>query len=170
MGSENEAEQSGGRPCRLADSQQVQADIRTHLIHRPARTSSATAWWSSKFPPIGFDPAWLSCCCGLFLGPLKLAAAVNPDAVQRSRPSGAPAPRSPSSSRGAWRPHGPRLEPRPLRHTHQHDMSRFVEHRPHHLVAAPRYLAPLRSDLARDCSAGVRPNTASTAWRVTAGR
>ena len=33
--------------------------------------------------------------------------------------------------------HGPGLEPAPLRQTHQHDMSRFVEHRPHHLVPAP---------------------------------
>ena len=33
MGSEDEVEQSLGRPCR----RQVQADMRTHLIHRPAR-------------------------------------------------------------------------------------------------------------------------------------
>jgi len=35
MGSEDEAEQSLGRPCR--GCRQVQADMRTHLIHRPAR-------------------------------------------------------------------------------------------------------------------------------------
>src|ERR1700758_4524057 len=33
MGSEDEVEQSFRRPCR----RQVQADMRTHLIHRPAR-------------------------------------------------------------------------------------------------------------------------------------
>jgi hypothetical protein len=33
MGSENEVEQSLGRPCH----RQVQADSRTHLIRRPAR-------------------------------------------------------------------------------------------------------------------------------------
>jgi len=36
MGFEDEAEQSFGRPCRQSQ-RQVQADIRTHLIHRPAR-------------------------------------------------------------------------------------------------------------------------------------
>jgi hypothetical protein len=36
MGFEDEAEQSLGRPCR-SDERQVQADMRTHLIHRPAR-------------------------------------------------------------------------------------------------------------------------------------
>jgi hypothetical protein len=40
MGSENEVEQSNGRPCRW----QVQATERTHLIHRPARDT---------IPPLG---------------------------------------------------------------------------------------------------------------------
>src|ERR1700730_6184727 len=40
MGSENEVEQSNGRPCRW----QVQATERTHLIHRPARDT---------IPPVG---------------------------------------------------------------------------------------------------------------------
>ena len=35
MGSEDKVEQSLGRPCR--SWRQVQADMRTHLIHRPAR-------------------------------------------------------------------------------------------------------------------------------------
>ena len=36
MGFEDEVKQSFGRPCRRTDGQ-VQADIRTHFIHRPAR-------------------------------------------------------------------------------------------------------------------------------------
>ncbi len=32
--------------------------------------------------------------------------------------------------------HGPGLEPEPLRRTHRHDLSCFVEHHPHHLVPA----------------------------------
>ena len=31
------------------------------------------------------------------------------------------------------------LEPGPFRRTHQHDLRRFVEHHPHHLVSTPRY-------------------------------
>jgi hypothetical protein len=66
-----------------------------------------------------------------------------------SRPTDVPAPRSPSLSRAVpCDLHGPRLEPRPLHLAHQHDMGRFVEHRPHHLVAAPRYRAA-SVDLAR---------------------
>src|SRR3974377_2092329 len=45
MGSEYEAEQSLWRPYR----RQVQADMRTHLIHRPARDIYSTAWWNSSF-------------------------------------------------------------------------------------------------------------------------
>src|SRR5215467_5226475 len=33
--------------------------------------------------------------------------------------------------------HRPGLEPGPFRRTHQHDLGRFVEHHPHHLVSAP---------------------------------
>ena len=36
MGFEDEVEQSMQRPCRQT-KRQVQADMRTHLIHRPAR-------------------------------------------------------------------------------------------------------------------------------------
>ena len=41
----------------------------------------STAWWnSSSFPPIEFDFAWFSCCCGLFPSPSEVGA-VNPYAV-----------------------------------------------------------------------------------------
>src|SRR5579863_7643630 len=57
----------------FADGRQVQADIRTHLIHRPAR---------DIIPPLGGArvPSIGSCCCrGLVPGPAELGA-VNPDA------------------------------------------------------------------------------------------
>jgi hypothetical protein len=72
MGSEDEAEQSLGRPCR----RQVQADMRTHLIHRPAR---------DIIPPFGgarfssFDPA-RPLRRQSFSGPFKFSA-INPDAM-----------------------------------------------------------------------------------------
>src|SRR3984957_12991740 len=41
----------------------------------------STAWWSSGFSPLGYDPERFSCCCrGLFSGPAELGA-VDPDAV-----------------------------------------------------------------------------------------
>src|SRR5512132_701733 len=61
---------------------QVQADIRTHLIHRPARDIS-TARWGSSFPPIAFDSARFSRRCNL-PGPTELGA-VHPDAVHDHR-------------------------------------------------------------------------------------
>src|SRR5262249_43027455 len=41
-------------------------------------------WWSSSFPPIGFDPVRISCCWGLFPGPTE-PGAVNPYAVHDHR-------------------------------------------------------------------------------------
>src|SRR5205085_11109361 len=51
MGFEDEVERSFGRPCR----RQVQADMRTHLIHRPARDT---------IPPLGGArvSSYLWCC------------------------------------------------------------------------------------------------------------
>src|SRR6476659_6160089 len=60
---------------------QVQADIRTHLIHRPARDIFPPPV-ELEFSPIGFDPERFSCCCcrGLLPGPPELGT-INPDAV-----------------------------------------------------------------------------------------
>jgi hypothetical protein len=76
MGAEDEAEQSLGRPCH----RQVQADSRTHLIHRPARDTISTRLVELEFAPVVIGSTWLSCRCG-FSGPAELGA-VNPDAVQ----------------------------------------------------------------------------------------
>jgi hypothetical protein len=68
---------TGGLAVRLTA---VQADMRSHLIHRPAR-DIIPPLGGAQFPPIAFDPARFSCCCcGLFPGPSELSA-VNPYAV-----------------------------------------------------------------------------------------
>ena len=47
MGFEDEVEQSNGRPFRQTDGR-VQAEVRTHLIHRPARDIIPPMRWSSS--------------------------------------------------------------------------------------------------------------------------
>ena len=91
----------------------VQADIRTHLIHRPARDIFPLLG-GFRFSPIAFDPVRFSCCCcGLLPGPPELGA-VNPDAVHnhgqpaRQRHDRLLHPAAPGDL------HGPRLEPRPF--------------------------------------------------------
>ena len=80
MGFEDDVETSVTRPCRQIDDW-VQADMRTHLIHRPARDIIPAAPVELGFSPIGFNPARFSCCCRvLFPGPAELSA-VNPYAV-----------------------------------------------------------------------------------------
>src|SRR4029453_1399554 len=88
-----------------------------------------------EFPPIAFDPpARLSHRCDL-PGPAELGA-VNPDAVHDH---------GQSTRQGHNRLFqlavpgdlSPDLEPGPFCRTHQHDMGRFVEQCPHHLIPAP---------------------------------
>jgi hypothetical protein len=79
MGFDNEAEQSSPRPCRQVE-RQVQADMRTHLIHRPARDTNPPLV-ELEFSPIGFDAERLSWCCSRWLpGPPELGA-INPYGV-----------------------------------------------------------------------------------------
>jgi hypothetical protein len=92
---------------------QDQADIRTHLIHRPARDIFPLLG-GFRFSPIAFDPVrFSSCCCGLLPGPPELGA-VNPDAVHnhgqpaRQRHDRLLHPAAPGDL------HGPRLEPGPF--------------------------------------------------------
>src|ERR1700678_187163 len=102
------------------------------------RGTSFHHWVDLEFPPIAFDPARYSCRCG-FPGPSELGA-VNPDAVQDHGQSTCQShdrlfhPAAPGDL------HRPGLEPRPFLRT-QHALSCFVEHDPHHLVAAARYSA-----------------------------
>ena len=55
MGSEDEAEQSNGRPCRQTTAGPSGHTNSPHPSSREGHRS--TARWSSSFPPIGFDPA-----------------------------------------------------------------------------------------------------------------
>ena len=110
----------------------IRATMRTHLIHRPAR---------DIMPPRGGARVsfyrhlilQVSCCCGLSR-PAELGA-VHPDAVHdhgqstRQRHDRLFHPATPGDL------HRPRLEPAPFLRT-QHALSGFVEHDPHHLIAA----------------------------------
>jgi hypothetical protein len=75
MGSEDKVEQSLGRPCPMAGPSGHANS--PHPSSREGRHS--TAWWSSKYPPIAFDPERTSYRCS-FSGPSELAA-ISPDAV-----------------------------------------------------------------------------------------
>src|SRR6516225_2454093 len=68
-----------------SDEPQVQADIRTHLIHRPARDIIPPRG-GARVPPIAFDPLGLSYRC-YFPGPAELGAvnhSVVPDDCQQA--------------------------------------------------------------------------------------
>jgi hypothetical protein len=78
MGFEDEAEQSIGRPYRQTNGRSKRPSELTSSI--VPRGTSFHRRVELEFPPIGFDPVRLSCCCGLFPGPSELSA-VNPDAV-----------------------------------------------------------------------------------------
>jgi len=74
MGFDDEVEQSYPRPCRQFE-RQVQADMRTHLIHRPAR---------DIFPLLGGSRVFSS---GLILNGFHAAAAVGSRVHRNSVPS-----------------------------------------------------------------------------------
>src|SRR3954447_10076090 len=79
MGSEDEAEQSFGRPCRQCDARSKRTYELTSSI-----VPQGTSFHRSvelEVSPIGSDPERFSCCCrGLLPAPPELGA-VNPDAV-----------------------------------------------------------------------------------------
>src|SRR5271168_210686 len=124
-----------------SNRRQIQADTRTHLIHRPARDIIPPLGGARvSFYFIGLDPSQFSCCCrsALFSGPAELGA-VNPDAVHDH---GQPSRQRHDHLLHSAMPgdlHRPGLEPGPFRRTHQHDPCGFVEHHPHHLISASRY-------------------------------
>ena len=79
MGFEDEVEQSIGRPCRQLNGRSKRhCELTSSIV---PRGTSFHRRMELEFPPIGFDPVRLSCCCrGLFPCPAELGA-VNPDAV-----------------------------------------------------------------------------------------
>jgi len=75
MGSEDKVEQSLGRPCPMTGP-----SGHANSPHPSSREGHhSTAWWSSKYPPIAFDPERTSYRCSSS-GPSELAA-ISPDAV-----------------------------------------------------------------------------------------
>src|SRR5262245_11565784 len=79
MGFEDKVEQSLGRLCRQIDGWSKRTcELTSSIVPRGTSFHHPV---ELECPPIGFDPAGLSCCCrGLFPGPTELSA-VNPDAV-----------------------------------------------------------------------------------------
>ena len=145
MGFEDEAEQSFGRPCRQTNGRSKRTYDLTSSIVPPGTSFHRSV--ELRFPPIAFDPARLSCRCD-FPGPAELGA-VNPYAVHDH---GEPTGQGHDCLFHSAAPgdlHCPGFEPGPFRRTHQHDLGRFIEHRPHHLVAASRYATATSVDLAR---------------------
>src|SRR5580704_12130360 len=144
MGSEDEVEQSYGRPYHQCNGRSKRTHELTSSI--VPRGTSFHRWVELECSPIVIDPARLSCHCD-FPGPLELGA-VNPDAVHDHGEATCQSydrllhPAVPGDL------HCPGLEPGPLVGAGQHDLSRFVEHHSHHLVPAPRYRAS-SIDLAR---------------------
>ena len=95
---------------------QVQADIRSHLIHRPAR-DIIPPLGGARVSPIAIDPARFSCCCDLS-APAELGA-VNPYAVHDH---GQPARQRHDRFLHSAAPcdlHRPGFEPGPFRRAHQ---------------------------------------------------
>src|ERR1035438_2906461 len=132
MGFENEVEQSIGRPCRqTSGGSKATYELTSSIV---PRGTSFHRWVELECSPIVIDPARLSCRCDL-PGPAELGA-VNPDTVHdhgqpaRQRHDRFLHPAVPGDL------HRPGLEPGPLVGAGQHDLGCFVEHHPHHLVAA----------------------------------
>ena len=98
------------------------------------RGTSFHHWVDLECSPITFDCARFSCSHDL-PGPAEVGA-VNPDAMHDHSQSACQShdrlfyPAAPGDL------HRPGLEPRPLVGAGQHDLGRFVEHRPHHLISA----------------------------------
>ena len=146
MGSEDEAEQSIGRPCRLTNGRFKRPSELTSSI--VPRGTSFHRWVELEIPPIEVGPERVSCGYrDLLPGPPELGD-INPDAMHdhgqptRQRDDGLFQAAVPGDL------HRPGLEPRPFRRAHQHNVGGFVEHRPHHLITAARYSAAT-IDLAR---------------------
>src|SRR5262249_51112627 len=120
MGFEDEAELSLGRPCRLADSRSKRTYELTSSIV-PRGTSFHRSVELESPPILIVSTRSSGRCCGWFAGPPELAA-VDPDAMQdHGQPTRQRHDRllQPATTGDL---HGPRLEPRPLRQAHQHDV------------------------------------------------
>ena len=82
MGSEDEVEQSFGRPCRQLNGRSKQTyELTSSVVPRGTSFHRSVELECPPVDSIGSDLAGLSCCCrGLLPGPAELSA-VNPDSV-----------------------------------------------------------------------------------------
>ncbi len=132
MGSENEAEQSLGRPYRQIDGGSKRTcELTSSIVPRGTSFHRSVELW---FSPVVIDSDYASCRCSL-PGPTELGA-INPYAVHDY---GEPARQGHdrllhAATLGDL--HRPGLEPGPFLRMQQHALSCFVEHDPHHLISA----------------------------------
>ena len=133
---EDEAEQSTERPC--CNERQVQAIARTHLIHRPAR-DVIPPQGGARVPPIVLSDVILhGSHAAVGTCSLVLRNSV-PSTQMRCRIT---AKRRARATIAFFMPRrlaiciAQALSHRPLGGAGQHDLGRFVEHHPHHLVSA----------------------------------
>jgi hypothetical protein len=80
----------------LAVARQVQADIRTHLIHRSREGHHCHRLVEFELPPMTFDLSRLSCCCGC------LSVQRNSVSSTQMRCMITASRRVSASARGAW--------------------------------------------------------------------
>src|SRR5215472_14098457 len=124
---------SGGLVVSLNDRFKRTCELTSSIV---PRGTSFHCWVDLEFSPIGFDPERFSCCCPGWLPDPPELGAIDPYAVHDDgQPTGQGHDRLLHSA-APGDLHGPGLEPGPLRRTHQHDLSCFVEHHPYHLISA----------------------------------
>jgi len=117
MGSEDEVEQSNGRPCRQSDGRSKRTcELTSSIVPRGTSFHRSV---ELGFPSIGTDAARFSCCGrGLLLCPAERGA-VDPDAVHNH---GQPSRQGDDCLFHPTVPgdlHRPGLEPGPFRRAHQ---------------------------------------------------
>ena len=105
LGSEDEAEQSIGRPCRqLNGRSKATCELTSSIV---PRGTSFHRRVELECPPIGYDPAQSSCCCRRLLSaPLNSVPSTQIRCIITANRG--PTRRSPFSCRGAWRSASPR--------------------------------------------------------------
>src|SRR5271163_3163337 len=90
MGFEDEVEQSKGRPCRLTNGWSKRTHELTSSI--VPRGTSFHRSVELEFPPIAFNPARFSCCCGTVRSATRMTPFVTARAPRRRRRYGARLP------------------------------------------------------------------------------
>src|SRR6476469_3304446 len=109
MGSEDEVEQSNGRPCVAVGRSKRPSGLTSAIV---PRGTPFHRWVELELPPIGIDLSGLSCCRYGLSGPAEFGA-VNPDAVQDDGPPASQGHDRFLHSAAPGDLHSPGLEPGP---------------------------------------------------------